>query len=561
MYTQEELKSHGLDRFDIFLAHVWAFLQLPRPTPVQIDIARYLQYGPQRVIVEAFRGVGKSWVTAAYVCWLLLNNPQLKVEVISASDSLAHDMTTFILQLIRGMPILHHLEPRGDQRGSTEKFDVGPAIQSKDPSVKSVGITGQITGTRADVVIADDVEVPKNSQTHLMREKLLRLVAEFDAILKPGGRIIYLGTPQVEDTLYLKLANKVGHDGNPLYTLRIWPAEIPAREGNYAGRLAPYVCQRIAAGWSPSTPIDPKRFSREDLADRRASYGASGYALQFMLDTNPSEADKRPLKLRDLIIHTVDAEMCHTRLVWGMDRETIINDLPSGGFDGDVYVRPAYKSPEMTKYGGTVLAIDPSGRGKDETAYAIVRYGHGLLYLVAAGGYLDGYSEETLESLARLSHQHGVNDVIVEENFGGGMFGQLLKPWLGRVGRGRVDDEYKGWSRTMKEERIIDTLLPVLRSHRLVVDRTVIEADRATQETTPAYSLVWQLTRMEKLRGALPHDDRVDALAMAVGYWTERMDRDNAKAEKDEKHKRKVEELKRFRKQAIRVVANRVGLV
>jgi hypothetical protein len=41
--------------------------------------------------------------------------------------------------------------------------------------VKSVGITGQLTGSRASLIIADDIEVPKNSLTHTQREKLSEL--------------------------------------------------------------------------------------------------------------------------------------------------------------------------------------------------------------------------------------------------------------------------------------------------------------------------------------------------------------------------------------------------
>lgn len=560
MYSPEELKRAGLDDFRVFLVHVWAFLQLPKPTPVQLDIARLLQHGPKRLILSAFRGVGKSWITAAFVCWLLLHNPQLKIIVVSASQQLADDMSKFIKQLIHGMPVLQHLAPRAGQRDSSIKFDVGPALESKDPSVKSVGITGQITGSRGDVIIPDDVEIPKNSQTHLMREKLAELVKEFDAILKPGGRIIYLGTPQVEDSLYMKLVGRMDSEGKPVYQMSVYPVEIPEHPENYAGRLADFVQRRVDAGWEPKTPIEPGRFPRQDLMERRGSYGLSGYALQFMLDVNPTSQDKRPLKIRDLMIYDVDRELGPVRLVWGSTRETVINDLPSGGFDGDFYLRPAWVSPEMSKYQGTVMAIDPSGKGKDETAYAIVRYANGLLYLVASGGFLDGYGEATLKAIAEAAREHGVNDIIAEENYGGGMFNKLLEPWLIKVGggdkgklAGRIDYEWKAWSSGMKEHRICDTLEPILRSHKLVVDRRVIEADRAIQERTPAYSLVWQLTRMERLKGALPHEDRLEALAMACGYWTERMNRDQDRAVQDHRTKALKEELKNFRKHVFNI--------
>jgi hypothetical protein len=130
--------------------------------------------------------------------------------------------------------------------------------------------------------------------------------------------------------------------------------------------------------------VEPTRFPREVLDSKRAEYGASGYALQFMLDTNPSEVDKHPLKLRDLIIDDIDSELGHVKLVWGQDREQVLQNLHAGGFDGDVYHAPAFKADEMAKFTGTVMAIDPSGRGNDETAYAIVRYLYGTLFLVSS---------------------------------------------------------------------------------------------------------------------------------------------------------------------------------
>ena len=148
-FTQDELEAEGLTDFRVFLMHVWSFLGLPPPTKVQLDIARYLQKGPRRKIVEAFRGVGKSWITVAFVLWVLLLNPQAKVMVVSAGEVLAGDFSKFCMQLIKGMPLLQHLHPRPDQRNSAIGFDVGPATPSKDPSVKSVGITGQLTGSRA----------------------------------------------------------------------------------------------------------------------------------------------------------------------------------------------------------------------------------------------------------------------------------------------------------------------------------------------------------------------------------------------------------------------------
>lgn len=531
MYTREQIEDAGLHDFRVFLRAVWAHLGLPKPTPAQLDMAYWLQHGPKRGILQAFRGVGKSWITVAFVLWTLLLDPQKKIMVVSANEALASDFTRFCFQLIHGMPVLQHLAPRADQRKASDRFDVGPARPSKDPSLKSVGITGQLTGSRADLIIPDDVEIPKNSYTHLLREKLSESVKEFGAILKPDedARVIYLGTPQVENSIYVRLQERG-------YQTMIWPVEVPEKPEQYKGRLAPFVQDMVDRGVKAHTPVDPIRFPREVIDEKLAEYGRTGFALQFMLNTHPDLIEKHPLKLRDLIVMDLDEESSHVKLVWGAGKEQRLNDLPAGGFDGDWYHGPSMKSDVMAQFSGTVMYVDPSGKGSDETAYAIVRVLHSTCYLVAVGGFKDGYSEATLKALAVKALRHRVTHVVVEENFGGGMFTQLLRPWLAKVGAGRIDDDYKAWSRGQKEERILNVLEPLVQSHRLVVDRRVIEEDRTVQEEKREYSFVFQFTRMQRLKGALAHDDRVEAVAGACAYWTEKMaqDRDKAVAEQQE---------------------------
>lgn len=546
MFTREELEAEGLTDFRVFLCHVWAFLGLPPPTKVQLDIAYYLQHGPKRKIIQAFRGVGKSWITVAFVCWNLLLNTQIKIIVVSAGEVLAGDFTKFCLQLIHGMPLLQHLAPGKDQRSSSVAFDVAGATPDKAPSVKSVGITGMLTGSRAHLIVADDIETPKNSYTHLLRERLAELVKEFDAVLSPGGDVVYLGTPQIEGSLYNRLVRDRG------YALRIWPAEVPNTASRYTGKLAPFIGRMIVNGVAPGTPVEPKRFPREDLDERRLSYGKSGYALQFLLDTTPSDTEKHPLKLRNLLVMDFDGaqDMGHVKLVWSGDREFQIQDLPAGGFDGDCYVRPSWRSPEMSRFTGTVMAIDPSGKGADETAYAVLKYLHGKLYLVDIGGFKDGFGEATLKALAGKCKRWGVNDVIAEANYGGGMFVELLRPYLATVGQGRIDEEWDGWSQTQKELRILDTLQPVVENHRLVISRAVIEEDLKQQRDDSKYSFIQQFTRMARIKGALPNEDRLDALAMACAYFTQKMARDQDKALDNHKQALLDKEIRDFHKHA-----------
>lgn len=522
-YPEKDWKV--FEDFRYFLIIVWRHLMLPDPTWVQMDIASFLQHGPRRLIIEAFRGVGKSWITSAYVCWRLLRNPQLKIMVVSASKERADQFSTFTLRLIMELPMLQHLAPKPDQRQSKIAFDVGPARPDHSPSVKSVGIFGQLTGGRADEIVADDVEVPNNSETQSMRDKLSERVKEFDAVLKPGGTVKYLGTPQTEESLYNDLPNRG-------YEVRIWPARLPdadAMRTSYGDRLAPKVVAMMDGGKPSRTPVDPTRFDDEDLLERELSYGRSGFALQFMLDTRLSDADKYPLKLADLIVTSLNVDNAPEGLVWSADPQNRLQEITCVGLNGDRYHRPATTLGTWVQYEGSVIAIDPSGRGKDETTYAVVKMLNGFLFVTEAGGLQGGYDDKVMTELANVAKRNKCNLGIIESNFGDGMFTQLFTPFLKKVGYGMTVEEVR--HNKQKELRIIDTLEPVMNQHRLVVCPTVIRKDQESVKHYPPEQaikrqLFYQMSRVTKDRGALAFDDRLDALAIAVAYWVEQMGQD-----------------------------------
>ena len=514
-----------LHDFRYFLIITWRHLNLPDPTPVQLEIAEYLQHGERRKIIQGFRGVGKSWITSTYVVWRLRMNPQLKFLVVSASKDRADNFSTFTMRLINEMPLLSPLIPQDHQRNSKISFDVAPSSADHAPSVKSQGVLGQMAGSRADEVIADDCEVPNNSFTQPMRDKLAESVKEFDAILKPGGKITFLGTPQVEISLYLTLEERG-------YTTRIWTARYPEYKNNYGDRLAPRLQRNLTEGTvKPRDPVDPERFSDIDLMEREASYGRSGFNLQFMLDTTLSDQDRYPLKINDLVISSVNQEYAPEKVIWSNSPEYVLTDLPCVGFNGDRFYRPAQEFGDFIEYTGSVMFVDPSGKGKDQTAISCVKMLNGNLYVTECLGLSGGYSDRVLERISKIARDNKINTIIVEQNFGGGMFAELLKPFLMRYHPCELKDVR---NTKTKELRIIDTLEPVMNSHRLIIDRKVIEKDFRSNSNEPPerrlkLQLVYQLSRISRHRGSLVHDDLVDSLAGAVAYWTEYMAQDEDK--------------------------------
>lgn len=536
--AQDKLKD-----FRNFVCLAWDHLGLPEPTPVQLDIAKYLQKGPRRRVIQAFRGVGKSWLTSAYVVWRLLHDPSLNVLVVSASKQRADDFSTFTLRLINEIPFCQHLKPRDHQRNSKIAFDVGPAPASQAPSVVSKGITSQITGSRGDLIIADDVESLNNSATAVMRDKLLASTAEFEAVLKPGGEVIYLGTPQTEQSIYHGLAEKG-------YITRVWPARYPEERLRtaFGDKLAPMLRDGAA-----NKPTDPKRFTELDLMEREASYGRTGFALQFMLDSTLSDADRYPLKINDLMVFGLNPDNAPEKPIWAMNPNNIVKDLPCVGFNGDRFYAPMEIQGKWIPYEGGIMTIDPAGRGGDETSYCVVKMLNGFLYVTACGGLAGGYGEDVMKKLTSIAKNNKVNLILVESNFGDGMFTELLKPYLMREYPCTTEEVRHN---IQKERRIIDTLEPVLCQHKLVIDVGVIKND---YESTKAYasekalqfSLIWQLSRISRAKGSLHHDDRLDALSMAVGFWVDKMAQDADRKMAIHKDRMLDEELERFMEHAI----------
>ena len=515
---QRTLEQRITDSFPVFLSLVWKSLDLPRPTRAQLAIAEYLQGGPKRLQIQAFRGLGKSWIAAAFVLWTLWNDRDKKILVVSASKQRADDFTIFCQKCILEFDWMIHMRPvDDDQRWSRVSFDIAGCRPAQSPSVKSVGITGQLTGSRADLIVFDDVEVPANSATDMMREKLLQLVTEGESVLTPkaDSRIVFLGTPQTTFTVYRTLRERN-------YRPFVWPARYPKSLVGYEDVLAPQLQKDIeeqghdTLSWTPTDT----RFSEINLLEREQSMSRSNFMLQFMLDTSLSDALKFPLKLSDFHVLPLDPHRGPSDVIWGADKETLL-DLPAVALPGDRWHRPK-REGEYVPWGETIVAVDPSGRGKDETVAVVLSQINGFLFVRDILATQDGYSDKTLCEILRRAKRYSATTCLIESNFGDGAIMELMRKHATEMKVGMNFEEVRATTR--KEDRIIDTLEPVLNQHRLVIDQRLIDWDyRSNPEMAPEERLprmlMYQLTRMCREKGAVKHDDRVDALALGVKYF------------------------------------------
>lgn len=524
------------DPFDDFrnvVILVWKCLGLPRPTPVQLDVAKALQDSTtDRHIIMGFRGLAKTYLTVVYALDRLRRDPEEKILVVSAGQSFADQVSQFAYRLLDLVPLFHHLKPGAGQKSSAVAFDVAPARPSKDPSLKSVGIFGQVTGSRASLILGDDLETPRTCETVGQREKLRnRVTEEFASVLKPGGQVILLGTAHSEDSIYPWLVRERG------YTLQAWPARARVPAGLLPEQLGPYV-----ASLEPGSLVDPTRFDAEELRRREVQMGPTHFRRQFLLDIETADSGLHPLRLSDLIVMPLDPEVAPEKVVYGTAN---VLDIPCYGFTGDRYHGPLGLSGGLVPYEGAVMFVDPSGRGKDETAWAVVKILGGQLFCTAAGGSLAGYEKETMETIADVAASQRVPKILVEDNFGDGMFVELLRPYLRKWPCQIETVRATG----KKELRICDTLEPIMAQHRLIIDEGVLRADAAPRpglapEKAAELRLAYQIAHITRTKGCLVHDDRLDALAGACRYWADYLGRTADEAMEKRRQEALAEELR-----------------
>jgi len=556
-----ELQRHYAD-FIPFLTDMMAELGFDT-SDIQRDIAGFIAFGPQYLMVQAQRGQAKTTICAIYAVWCLIQNPHWRVLIISAGGTQAVEISTLIVRLILNVDILECLRPdrmAGD-RESVEAFDIHHSLKGidKSPSVACVGIDSNLQGKRADLLIADDIESSKNGATGTQRAKLLHLSKDFTSICSLG-RILWLGTPQTQESIYNSLP------GRGVVT-RIWPGRYPTEEQqkNYGAALAPLLVARMNAdptlrsggGYlgDQGKAIDPKLLPEHVLQKKERDQGAAYFQLQHMLSTAMMDALRFPLKT-SLLVPMLPTTVFPLTVVRGLDASHLREfSVGEHGF----HMTAAHEVSKETSALQSIWAyIDPAagGANADETAYAIGGFLNGNIHLLAVGGLPGGYELPKLEELARRLCEFPLTGVKIEKNMGFGAFKAVFQPVLlkelsKKMRSCAIDEDLVTGN---KERRIINTLAPIMGRGALIVSEACVAMDTAdiarySASLRLSYSLFYQLAKMSAVSGALVHDDRVDALEGLCRHYTAQLALDQA-------HVVKSMERARWEK----IMANPLGL-
>ncbi|MBX6744771.1 MAG: phage terminase large subunit, partial [Acetobacteraceae bacterium] len=241
---------------------LWNMQQGQGTPPVHRRIARWLQArreaGDRRLLLMAFRGCGKSTLVGLYCAWWLLRDPDARILVLAADQPLAVKMVATVRRILERHPLCRHLLPEAPDAWAMDRFTVRRKAVLRDPSMLAQGLSGNITGARAELIICDDVEVAGNCDTPDKRAELRERLAETEFVLTPGGTILYVGTPHCAETIYLP----PGSEGAWLAGYRRLVIPLLDAEGNSA--------------W-------PERFRPEEIEALRRRVGPLRFARQMLL--------------------------------------------------------------------------------------------------------------------------------------------------------------------------------------------------------------------------------------------------------------------------------------
>ena len=509
-----------------FVQQLWDDRRLNRVAPlgdVELDMINWIFKGapPQRGAL-GWRGIGKThFGAAAMAVWSLFCDVEEKVLLVSKSGGAGKATVGLTRDWIREVWFLQHLDPsrRANGTDTVTEYEVYGASDSRSPSVSSVGIEGQLPNKRASLIIGDDVETKDNTRTLQSRNDLSISITEFRAICTYGKKqIVYLGTFHNEDSQYIRLSKKG-------YVFRSWPKLYPGPEEKHLG-LAPMFNERMAKGLNkPGDIACPHRITADDIALDKAE-GRTYWGTQCQLLTDLGDTLKYPLRLADLIVFPVNPTVAPSNLAWGTSHGGVSmalpeSEVPSYGLADDRFYKPIYIDATWSPYTRRVMWVDPAGGGSDRTGYCVNlhlnSFNHipgGPPELIGLGGFPGGATKANLEHLALVAKHHKVTECHVEGNLSGSRevhenpYMQLLQLAMDRLKTGEWGCQVSGhWSSKQKEIRILETLEPVMASHRVVVDPAVARLDEFQR----------QLTRLTRERDCLGQDGEIESFAAAVG--------------------------------------------
>lgn len=508
--------------FRVFLTALWRETLGCDPTKMQLLFADILQKEEARkLIMLGFRGFAKTMIAAAYTIWEEdRNNGTLQVAFWGSNQDNAADTTQLMLNWIRNIPWLQHLAPDGAMDQSALSFDVKGRGIFRGSSVQAYGITGSVTGTRADILVVDDPETSSNGDTVKKRVSIDRALDEAAYVIKDQGKIRVLGTIHFDDSVYLRLMNKG-------YKVYIFPMEVPSLETQkMCWDYYPEPLRRMMEKLPEKTPLD--RFTVSEIELKRQN-GLLSFERQCLCNPFRTSMSNKPFNLRKLIVFDADVDKLPIRFYHSQEDQYMDQDAMS--FSSASMIDKLYRAykwdDQMKAYDRRICVVDPAGTGKDELAVTVIGASSGYAVIFTVYGLIGGSKDENLTRIIETARRFKCDFISIESNFGQEMFAQLLRAKFhleyARFGRGEDNiipiTTHRASSK--KERRIIEAIDPVINFGRLIITKDALQTDYESAnihltEDKMAYRLTYQLSYFSEAGNKLEMDDRIDVVASGL---------------------------------------------
>lgn len=293
-------------------------------------------------------------------------------------------------------------------------------------------------------------------------------------------------------------------------------------------------------------PTDPELLDDAALCGKENKQGPAYFQLQHMLCTLLSDQERYPLKAAHLVVMRLGQELPQ-HLVRGMTAE-YLRPYQVGSLKVQLSI-PSFVDSKTAKPTSRVMAVDPAGGGKngDETGLCVADQLAGNVFVRDVTGVAGGYDTKTLTQMVKYAVKWNPDVIIVEKNMGHGAFTQVMLPLLRAAGV--TCSVVEVYNTGQKEQRIADVLEPIMARGALIFDEEVVLQDWESTQGHPSdkrqlFTLMHQLVKLTRDRGALVKDDRLDVLSIAVGHFINALAQDSAIMAQLAKDKELVEFMK-----------------
>lgn len=217
----------------------------------------------ERLLLMAFRSAGKSTIVGLFAAWLIYKTPDIRILVLAADQILSEKMVRNVKRIIERHPLTKGLKPANADQWAADRFTVKRNAELRDPTMIGKGVMSNITGSRADIAICDDVEVPNTCDTSGKRQDLRDRLSEVSYVLISGGTKLYVGTPHNYESIYNDVAHKEDENGEPFLK-------------NFERLKLPIFDENGQSAW-------PERYSKERIEQYVQEAGLNKFESQMML--------------------------------------------------------------------------------------------------------------------------------------------------------------------------------------------------------------------------------------------------------------------------------------